>query len=54
MLSDKLTFTERHAEWRYRYEERLAILVGKYAPTEAQKTIAEDEANQWLDSQVNQ
>ena len=40
-----MTPEELKAEWKYRYEERLAILCGADTPTEEQIKIATDEAD---------
>lgn len=49
-LRDWIRRRNQKEEWRYRYEERLGMLCAADAPTEDQKAIAEQEANQWLDS----
>lgn len=45
----KLTESERHEEWAYRYQERLAMLCGDSEPSERQQQIAKIEADQALE-----
>lgn len=43
-----MTDVEEREEWLYRYNERLGILCGDGEPTEEQKQIAAQEADEWM------
>lgn len=40
---------EEKIEWEYRYWERIGIMCESGEPTEKQKEVARDEANQWFE-----
>jgi len=46
MDESKLTTEEMIAEWRYRYDERLGIMCEGREPTDEQKNIAGQEADE--------
>ena len=45
-----MTPAEIKTEMAYRVQERLGILCGADTPTDAQKRLAEAEANEWRES----
>lgn len=51
-----MTDKQLKTEWRYRYEERLGILMdGRPGdPTPDEKILARKEANQWLSQQTGE
>lgn len=46
-MTHDYTPEEIESEWRYRYHERIGICCGTRTPTEAEKRLAEKEANEW-------
>ena len=43
---------ELQEEYQYRYDERLGIFCGNNEPTVEQKAIATEEAEQWLEEEM--
>ena len=44
-----MTIEELNAEWRYRYHERIGMLCGTEDPTDWEKSIARQEADEAIE-----